>query len=57
MLLAAASEADVAEPLEVLAAEFADDLAALRAGRVSFLALVDAMHTLARVRQWRRAWG
>ena len=57
MLLAAAAEVDVAESLEVLAAEFADDVETIAAGRVSFRALVDAMQTLARVRGWRRAWG
>jgi len=57
MLLAAAAEVDVAESLEVLAAEFADDVDTIAAGRISFAALVDAMQTLARVRGWRRAWG
>ena len=57
MLLAAAAEVDVAESLEVLAAEFADDVETIAAGRISFAALVDAMQTLARVRGWRRAWG
>ena len=57
MLLAAAAEADVAEPLAVLVDEFADDVETIAAGRISFSALVDAMQTLARVRGWRRAWG
>lgn len=56
MLLAAAAEADVAEPLAVLVDEFVQDVEAIAAGRVSFRALVDAMRTLAIRRSWRRAW-
>ncbi|WP_159322566.1 hypothetical protein [Spiribacter roseus] len=56
MLLAAAAEADVAEPLAVLVDEFGQDVEGIAAGRVSFKALVDAMRTLAIRRSWRRAW-
>lgn len=56
ILLAAAAEADVAEPLAVLVDEFAQDVEGIAAGRVSFKALVDAMRTLAIRRSWRRAW-
>lgn len=55
-LRAAASQVRVNEPIEVLAAEFEHDLADIASGGVSFEALMDAVKTLARTRDWRRSW-